>query len=64
VTKPQPFPAIHTTANARAEKLGSEAAELRAHADALLSAIDELCGNDGPREPKGRKARTAARHAA
>jgi hypothetical protein len=48
MTKPPPFPAIHTAANARAERLGSEAAELRAHADALLSAIDDLCGSTEP----------------
>jgi hypothetical protein len=44
-----PFPAIHTAANARAEAQDEEVASLRAHADALLSVIDDLCGE--PVEP-------------
>jgi hypothetical protein len=51
----RPYPAIHTAANARAEAVVSEVAALRAHADELLSAIDELCG--GPIPPTARRAR-------
>ena len=43
-----PFPAIHTAANARAEAVSSEVAALRAEADALMSAIDALCGDASP----------------
>ena len=59
-----PYPAIHTAANARAEALGSEAAVLRAEADAMLSLIDELCGKAAEPVKPASGARNARRHAA
>jgi hypothetical protein len=52
-----PYPAIHTAANARAEARDAEVASLRAHADELLAAIDDLCGEpvDPTSAPRGHR---------
>jgi len=59
-----PFPPIHTAANARAGAVRHEAAVLRAEADAILAAIDDLCGHAHPKVRAGVSPSARGRNAA